>query len=85
MTISLTPELRQFVDEQVRDGKFASSDQAILEAVRLMKEREEKLQWLRRELQVSIDQAERGEVAEWDLEDTKNRLRQRLAREGKVI
>jgi antitoxin ParD1/3/4 len=82
MTLSLNSELQQFVDEQVRSGRFSSPDAAIAEAVRLMKAREEKLAWLRREIQVATDQIKRGEAAPWDVEETKARLRERLAKKN---
>jgi antitoxin ParD1/3/4 len=78
MTIRLTPHLEEFVDEQVRAGKFASADEAVAAAVNQMREREEKIAWLRREIQLGVDQLERGEGAPWDLADTKARLEERL-------
>ncbi len=79
MTVSLSPELQRFVEEQVRDGKFATVDDAVAEAVRRMKAREEKLQSLRREVQAGLDQVARSQVDEWNAEDTKERLRDRAA------
>jgi antitoxin ParD1/3/4 len=75
MTISLTPDLQQFVDSQVRDGKFRSADAAVAEAVRMMKEREEKLAWLRREVKKGTDQLDRGESEPLDIEEIKAEVR----------
>lgn len=82
MTISLNPDLDKFIAEQVRAGKFSSAEDAVAEAVRRMKEREEKLAWLRREVQVGIDQIERGEAGPWDVEETKARLHDRLTKKA---
>lgn len=79
MTISLTPDLQQYVDNQVRDGRFASADAAVAEAVRMMKEREEKLAWLRREVQKGVDQLDRGEGAPLDIEEIKAEVRGKYA------
>lgn len=77
---TLTPDLQQFLDQQVAAGKFASSDAAVAEAVRQMKNREEKLAWLRREIQIGIDELERGEGTPWDVEELKAELRQKYGK-----
>jgi antitoxin ParD1/3/4 len=75
MTITLNPDLQAFLTEQVRLGKYETMEQAIADAVQRMKNREEKLQWLRCELQVGIDQLDRGEAADWDVDELKAKLR----------
>jgi putative addiction module CopG family antidote len=40
MTIHLTQELESFVQAKVQSGRFASEDEAITEAVRLLRQRE---------------------------------------------
>jgi antitoxin ParD1/3/4 len=84
MTVSLSPELQQFLEEQVRAGKFDSPDAAVAEAVRQMKEREEKLAWLRAEIQKGIDNIEHGRVSEWNVEELKAELRQKYVGTPKV-
>lgn len=75
MVLRLSEDLQSFLEEQVRQGKYASADAVVSEAVQRMKEHEEKLTWLRRELQHGIDQADRGETVEWNPEAMKARLR----------
>lgn len=41
MTTHLPSDLEQFVKAKVKSGRFASSDEAITEAVRLLRQREE--------------------------------------------
>jgi putative addiction module CopG family antidote len=41
MNTHLPADLEQFVKAKVKSGRFASSDEAITEAVRLLREREE--------------------------------------------
>lgn len=41
MTTRLPADLEQFVRAQVQSGRFASSDEAISEAVRMLQQREE--------------------------------------------
>ncbi len=85
MTISLAPELQSFVNGLVRSGKFQSADAAVAQAVLLMKQREEKLAWLRREIQIGIDELERGEEEPWDVEEMKAELLRRIRQKMKTL
>ena len=40
MNISLTPELEQFVQSTVKNGRYSSTSEVVLAALRLLKERE---------------------------------------------
>ena len=61
MNVSLTPELAKLVNDQVTSGRFGSASEVVRAALRLMQEREEKREWLVRELKKGFDQIERGE------------------------
>lgn len=66
MDISMTPQLEAFVNRKVASGEFGSASEVIQEALRLMDEFEkaeqQKLEELRREIQIGIDEADRGEL-----------------------
>jgi antitoxin ParD1/3/4 len=86
MNVSLTPELEQYVNGKVRSGLYHSASEVIREGLRLLKEKDDihqkKLHDLRRDLQIGIDQAERGEVStfnEQTLKEIKAEGRKRLA------
>jgi antitoxin ParD1/3/4 len=86
MNVSLTPELEQYINGKVRSGLYHSASEVIREGLRLLKEKDdihqEKLQDLRRDLQIGIDQADRGQVSpfsERTLRETKAEGRKRLA------
>lgn len=70
MEISLTPELARWVAERVAAGKFESESAAVRAGLLLLQEREEEerldLEALRRDVQVGLDQAERGELVPGD-------------------
>ncbi|CAN5692370.1 type II toxin-antitoxin system ParD family antitoxin [soil metagenome] len=91
MNISLTPELEQYIHAKVRSGLYHSASEVVREGLRMLKERDElhreKLEELRRAVQVGIDQADRGQsrpLTDEMAEEIKVRGRQRLAaREGK--
>jgi antitoxin ParD1/3/4 len=84
MVLSLTPELRRYVEEKVQSGQYASADALVIEAVRHLKNYEERLASLRRDIQLGIDQLDRGEGEPWDMEETKRRVTERLRRDGKL-
>jgi antitoxin ParD1/3/4 len=86
MNVSLTPELEQYVNQKVESGMYHSASEVIREGLRMLKERDEihhrKLEELRREIQIGIDQADRGETKPLSrevIEDIKSRGRKRRA------
>jgi antitoxin ParD1/3/4 len=89
MNISLTPELEQYVNGKVQGGMYHSASEVIREGLRLLKEKDElhqrKLEELRREIQIGIDQADQGQVkplTDEFVRDIKDRGRKRLAARG---
>lgn len=66
MNISLTPELEQLIRQKVETGPYLSANEVVREALQLLEERDKlqalKLEELRREIRVGIDQADRGEL-----------------------
>ena len=82
MNVSLTPQLEKLVNERVRSGMYSSASEVIREALRLWNEQEElrrrKLEDLRKEIHIGLDQAKRGEVAPLSVARIKSRLRKRL-------
>ena len=87
MTISLTPEIQQFVAEKVRSGQYKSADEAVnaLLAMTMSQERltPEDVAHLRRELDPAIAEADRGEFANFTAEEViAERRAARAARKG---
>lgn len=84
MNISLTPELEMMVAEKVKTGMYSTASEVVREALRLLQERDEfrkwKLEQLRKDVQVGLDQVERGEVVEWDPEKSLRNARERFDR-----
>jgi antitoxin ParD1/3/4 len=66
MNVSLTPELEQLIHKKVQSGLYLSASEVVREALRLLAERDRqqamKLAELRKEIQVGLDQADRGEL-----------------------
>jgi antitoxin ParD1/3/4 len=65
MDVLLTPELEQFVVEQVKSGIYHSPSEVIVESLRLLREYEQlnkiKRDQLRHDVQMAVDQIQRGE------------------------
>lgn len=80
MNVLLPPELEQFVNERVRTGANATASDVVLEGVRLLKEREEayqkRLEEIRSDIELSIAEAERGELAPLNARATLEQIRQ---------
>ena len=64
---SSSPELQQLVRQELAYGSYASEDELLLEAVRLLHQREENLRKFKAQLQGRLDRLDRGEGLE--LED----------------
>jgi len=83
IAISLPQELQEFVEESVRSGQFGSEVEVLIGALASFKTREEfrqfQLQKLRGKLTSGLQQLDRGETVEWNVEDFKRRAREHLA------
>ncbi len=66
MNVSLTPELEQLIHTKVQSGLYLSASEVVREALRLLEERDKlramRFEELRRDIQIGIDQADRGEL-----------------------
>lgn len=95
MNISLTNELENLVHEKVASGMYTSASEVVREALRLLKEKDElqqrRLEDLRREIAVGLEQLNRGEGEVYDehslknrFEEVKNKGKERLAERRKI-
>jgi antitoxin ParD1/3/4 len=65
MTVSLTPEQERFIAERVSRGDYSSPEGMLSEGLKLIQAKEEyqeRLARLRDEIDVGIEQANRGEL-----------------------
>lgn len=65
MNVSLTPELEEFVNEQIKSGQYKSASEVVREGLRLVQLRGEKIAALRQEIQIGLDDIERGDYVEY--------------------
>ena len=71
---SLPPDLAQFVADQLAQGKYDSASDVVCDAVRLLREREERLVTLRAEVNKGISQLDAGEYIELETDDDIDRF-----------
>ncbi|MEM6432368.1 MAG: type II toxin-antitoxin system ParD family antitoxin [Cyanobacteria bacterium P01_D01_bin.115] len=85
MALSLPPELQQFADRQIANGKYTSLDEILLAGLQALIEREHlyqgRFEELRHEVLLGAIEAERGELmdASTEIEAIRQRLRNRHA------
>jgi antitoxin ParD1/3/4 len=82
MELAVSPELQQIVREKVERGDYASADDLLREALQLLDDRDRlrawKLEELRKEIAVGIQQAEQGMVAPLDMDAIRTKVAERL-------
>jgi antitoxin ParD1/3/4 len=65
MDITLKPEQEQFIQEKLQSGKYQTANEVIVEAFRLLEERDKRYQeWLeetRQKVAIGLAELERGE------------------------
>ena len=74
MTTNLSPENEQFIDNIVASGLYHDRDDALNRAVELLKKREQ----LIRDVNLGIEQLERGEGKVWDMDEIDAKIQARL-------
>jgi antitoxin ParD1/3/4 len=86
MNVSLTPELERWVADKVEGGRYKSASEVVREGLRLLQEREDehaaRMEALRKDLQISLDQLDRGEGV--DGEEAFDRVFARIGHSGRL-
>ncbi|OUL31158.1 CopG family transcriptional regulator [Nostoc sp. T09] len=67
MYIQIKPELEQFIQAQLASGRFASADEVINEAFKLLQEREKRIEELRQKIAVGTEQIAKGQVTDGEV------------------
>lgn len=86
MNVSLTPELEKLVNDKVSSGLYQTASEVIREGLRLLKERDQRMEILRSDVNAGFEAIRRGQFSEFDAasvqqlsERVKSRGRRRLA------
>jgi antitoxin ParD1/3/4 len=88
MTVEIPSDLQQFVHTVIDAGSYKNEAEVVGQALRLLQERQRRIEELRREIQPALDRLDRGEGIELDdagldafLDDIKARNRAELEAE----
>jgi antitoxin ParD1/3/4 len=92
MHINLSPEMEKFVQSKVDSGFYSNASEVIRDAIRRMREDEDKIAALRKALQVGDDQLDKGEGAQYSpelltrlTEKAKDNARRRKKKDPDVV
>jgi antitoxin ParD1/3/4 len=72
-SINLGDHFEGFIDQQVSSGRYGSASEVVRASLRLLEEREQKMEGLRRAL---IDGERSGDIGELDMKKIKAKARQ---------
>lgn len=88
MNVSLTPELEELINQKVSSGLYHSASEVIREALRLLKEQDElrqfRLEQLRKEIALGLEQLDRSEGIPGKVVFGKLRQKSHARRRGKA-
>ncbi len=79
MSITIPKDFQTFVSRGVASGRFRSEEEAVGEGLNLLRDREQKLDALRGDIQAGLEQLDAGQSTILDINDIKRRGQQRLA------
>ncbi len=87
MHINLTKEMETYLQSKVREGFYSNASEVIRDAVRRMREEDEKLEALKRAVRVGDEQLDRGEgrLYSRELLDTMTKAARAGARQGRKV
>lgn len=69
MGVKLSAELQARIEMKVLSGDYSSAEEVMSKALALLDDREEKLAWLRREIDKGLASLERGEHSTRSIEE----------------
>jgi antitoxin ParD1/3/4 len=72
MTVEIPSEFQPFVEGIIAQGNYADESQVVGEALRLLRERDRRLDELRKEVRIGTEQLDRGEFTDYDDESLKD-------------
>jgi antitoxin ParD1/3/4 len=89
MNITIHPHFQKFIDEQIKAGNYSTADAVINSALGQLEATvefpPEELEELRREIEIGIEQADRGEFVAFTAEDVIREGREILAQKQKAV
>lgn len=66
MTITLTDELEELINEKIKSGAYRSADKMIIASLRLLKAQEKGMEALRREIMSGVEDIRQGRFTAYE-------------------
>ncbi len=66
MTIDIPADRQKVVTDAIARGEFKTETEVVDEALRMFEERQRTTEYFRREMQIGLDELDRGEYQEFD-------------------
>jgi antitoxin ParD1/3/4 len=82
MTITLTDELEELINEKVKSGAYKSADEVVMESLRLLKAKEEGMEALRREIMLGLADIEQGRFTTYTTDEELEAFSDEIIRRG---
>jgi antitoxin ParD1/3/4 len=78
MHINLSKEFVGFIDQNVESGFYTNAAEVVREALRRMKDGQLQEKYLRKELQIGLDQLKAGQTTQYDMEEIKKEAQEKI-------
>jgi len=78
MSETLPPDVQQFVRQAISNGEYATEEEVLTQAVRVLREVTERHQALRDDVQAAVDEIDAGKGESWNADEIKAELDQQL-------
>lgn len=82
MTITLTDELEELINEKIKSGAYKSADEVLMESLRLLKAKEEGMEALRREIMRGVEDIDQGQFTAYTTDAELEALSDEIIRQG---
>lgn len=82
MNVSFTHEWEQWIADKIGTGMYQTADEVISEGLRLLKERDQRLDALQRDVRAGLEAIERGEHSDYDASSIRE-LAERVTARGR--
>lgn len=82
MTITLTEELEELINEKIKSGAYKSADEVIVASLRLLEAREKGMDALRREIMRGIEDIQQGRFTTYETDAELEAFSDKIIRQG---
>ncbi len=82
MNVSLTPELERMVNDKVKTGMYQTASEVVREGLRLLRERDQRMEALQQKVHAGFEAVERGAFTDFE-ENSVGALADRIKARGR--